>query len=240
MEFTNGGATEDKVFNLFTSYQHPPYILEKELILSIKQMDEESSITILNQINQLERAHLADSPLRSIKNSIIASCTLFTRAVIDAGVDSESAFMLSDKCIRELEQCVTIAESEQLEHDMLLQFIHFLRNNNLSRYSPPVGKTIAYINQNIHHKMNLQNIAENVHVHPNYLSNIFKKEVGMSITGFIEKQRLEAIRLFLTETSLSLTDIAFTFEFSSAAYFSSYFKKYFGVSPLKYRQLNTT
>jgi YesN/AraC family two-component response regulator len=236
---TKDELLEDKILNILSSYQHPPYVLEKKLIVSIKQMDEKGSVAILDQINRLERAHLADSPLRSTKNSIIGSCTLFTRALIEVGVDSESAFMLSDFCIRKIEECNTTAQTEQFEYEMLQKFIELLSKNDQSKYSTSVNKSISFIKQNIQHKITLQNIADNVNVHPNYLSTAFKKEVGMSITNFIEKQKSEAIRLFLIETSLSLTDIAFTFEFCSVAYFSGYFKRCFGVSPLKYRQMHS-
>jgi two-component system response regulator YesN len=237
MSFTQDKFWEDKVFNILSSYQHPPYVLERKLITSMQQMDEKSSVAALDKINRLERAHLADSPLRSIKDSLIGSCTLFTRAVIEVGVDSESAFMLSDQFIRKIEDCGTVSQTEQLEYDMLRQFIELLQQKDQSKYSAVVKRTITFIKQNVQHKVTLQNIADNVNIHPNYLSTLFKKEVGISISNFIEKQKSEVIRLFLIETSLNVTEIAFTFEFSSVAYFSSYFKKIFGVSPLKYRQM---
>ncbi len=236
MDEKNDILMKNKILNILTSYQHPPYALERKLIASIKQMDEKSSVDTLRQINRHERACLADSQLRSTKDSLIGSCVLFTRAVIEEGVDSESAFGLSDACIRKIEEFTTVSQTEQFEYEMLQRFIRLLKESERNEYSPVVSRAIAYIKQNIQHKMTLQNIADTVGIHPNYLSSVFRREVGMSITTFIEQQKSEAIRTLLLETSLSLTDIAFTFEFSSVAYFSGFFKKHFGVSPLKYRR----
>lgn len=229
---------KNKNFSVFPASSHPPYILEQKLIHAIKSSDEKESIAVLNQINKLHRAELADSPLRSIKNSIIASCTLFTRAVIEMGVDSESAFSLSDRCIKKIENLDTVKKVEVFEYDILNAFIKLLSEKNYLKYSPVVNEAISIIMQNIQHKITLQNIAHKINIHPSYLSTVFKTEVGISISDFIRKQKSEAIRLFLLETSLSLTDIAFAFEFSSVAYFSGYFKKIFGVSPSAYRKIH--
>lgn len=228
---------KNRILNILTSYQHPPYILERKLIAYIQRMDEKDSLETLRQINRHERACLADSQLRSTKDSLIGSCVLFTRAVIEAGVNSENAFGLSDACIRKIEEFDTVSQTEKYEYEMLTRFIRLLRESGQSAYSPAVSRAISYIKQNIQHKMALRDIAKVVHIHPNYLSSVFRKEVGMNITSFIEQQKSEAIRTLLLETSLSLTDIAYTFEFSSTAYFSGFFKKHFGVSPLKYRKM---
>lgn len=239
MEHVKVGASQPEVQNILSSYQHPPYILERELINAIKDADEQRSASILGRINRHERACLADSPIRSLKNSLIASCTLFTRAVIEKGVSSERAFSLSDECIRKIEECQTVSQTADFEYEMLRYFIGLLKRESLFRYSPTINSAIAFISKNIQHKMTVQDIAHKVNVHPNYLSSIFKKEVGISLSAYIEKQKSEAIRLFLVETTMSLTDIAYTFEFSSVSYFSSYFKKIYGVSPLSYRKKNS-
>lgn len=82
--------------NRYSSYIHPPYELECKLVQSIQRMDCDKSLTILKQINFLERAKLSKKPLDSLKYSLIGLCTLFTRAVIEAGLDTETAFILSD------------------------------------------------------------------------------------------------------------------------------------------------
>jgi two-component system response regulator YesN len=238
MENLKSDFVKDRIMNLRTSYQHPPYLLERKLILSMQQKDEAGSVAILDQINRLERARLSDSPLRSIKNSIIGSCTLFTRAVIEAGVDSESAFMLSDCFIRKIEECSNVRQTEELEYAMLREFIDLLRNSGQLKYGPVVNKAVFYIKQNIQQRIKLLEIAEAAHVHPNYLSAIFKKEVGVGISDFIGNHRADAVRQFMTETDLSLTEIADTFGFSSVAYFSNFFKKAFGLSPMKYRRMH--
>lgn len=225
--------------NLYSSYHHPSYSLEKELIMYIKLMDEKKSFEILKQINSLEKATLSEVPLTSMKYSLVGSCTLFTRAIITAGIDSETAFMASDLYINRIDKCATIKQLNNLEYEMITDFINLIKTNKERVYSPLIRKIMFYINQNIDHKITLSDISEYTSLHPNYISSIFKKEAGISISEYINKRKMELIKTFLTESSLTLSEIAFTFGFSSQAHFSCYFKNNSGISPLKYKKLHS-
>lgn len=230
-----GKLSENVAKNIYSSFRHPPYVLERKLIMYMQQLDEQNSLEVLNQINALERANLSDSPLNSIKNSLICSCTLFSRAIIEAGVSSEIAFIASDYYIRIIDESSTIAKIEKIEYDMVTEFIQLLKTYKENIYNPMINRTILYIRQNLELRITLQKIADHVKVHPNYLSSAFKKEVGISISTYINKQKIENIKLFLTQTTLSLSEIAYTFDFSSQAHFSRFFKKNVGISPLIFR-----
>ncbi|HEX9025887.1 MAG TPA: hypothetical protein VF839_05440, partial [Clostridium sp.] len=104
--------------NRYAAYIHPPYALECKLVQSITHMDIDKSTEILKEINSLERAQLSKEPLISLRYSIIGSCTLFTRAVINAGLDAETAFILSDYYINLIGESSTNNKLETLEYTM--------------------------------------------------------------------------------------------------------------------------
>lgn len=64
------------------NFIHPPFDYEFELMEAIRLGDENRAMDMLRKINELEAAVLAVYPLRSKKNALIASCTLYTRAII--------------------------------------------------------------------------------------------------------------------------------------------------------------
>lgn len=222
---------------IYSSYKHPPYMLERELISNIKLMDETKALSILKRINSLERACLSEMPINSLRYSLVASCTLFTRAIIEAGVDSELAFMVSDMFINEIDKHSTLKEIEKLEYDMLIEFIRILKTNKEYLYNPIVNKAISYIKKNIESKLSVEELAEHLNIHPNYLSSVFSKEVGVSLTTYIASEKISSVKHFLVETNISLNEIAYIFNFSSQAHFSKYFKDNVGLTPLKYRNL---
>jgi two-component system, response regulator YesN len=222
--------------NRFTSYIHPPYELERKLVLAIQQMDSDKSIKILKQINSLERAKLSKTPLNSLKYSLIGSCTLFTRAVIEAGLDTETAFILSDHYINLIDRATNITDTENIEYRMLSDFIKVLKRYKDYVYNPLINRIIQYVKKNIERNLSLQEISSFVNVHPNYLSATFKKEVGKTLTEYIAEHRTEAIKQYINHTNLSISDISYTFNFNHVSYFYRYFKKYTGLTPTEYRK----
>lgn len=221
--------------NRFTTYTHPPYELEQKLMSSIKEMNYEKSVDLLNQINSLERAELSKLPINSLKYSLVGSCTLFARAVIEAGLDAETSFMLSDYYINLIDTSKSKDELNALEYKMLNDFIRILSTNKEYIYNSLINRVISYVKKNIENNMNLQEIASFVGVHPNYLSSAFKKEVGKTLSSYVNEQKIYAIKLYLDYTNLSINEISDAFNFSNVTYFSPFFKKHTGLTPLNYR-----
>lgn len=224
--------------NRYNAYTHPPYELEKQLLLAIKQMKLNEGIEILVGINKLERAQLATHPLNSLKYSLVASCTLFTRAIIEAGVDSETAFMLSDYYINLIDQSKTTEVAAELEYQMIKDFIMLLKTQKAYSYHPLVNKTLAYINKHLESKLTLGEVATHMGVHPNYLATLFKKETGKTLLQYIDQQKIEAISNYLIYTEATSSEIEEIFHFKSASYLVKYFKKHTGLTPVEYRKLH--
>lgn len=228
--FQNTYKNREKMFT------HPPYFLEKRLVKQIAACDESGALSTLNEINMLNRAVLAGDPFRSLKNSIICSCTFFTRAVIDSGVFPDIAFTYSDTFIQEIEKMDTMSEVRDYEQEIVRQFVKLVRENNSSEYSIPVFNAMQYIINNLSQKLNLAEIAKHAYVHPNYLSGLFKKETGCSITDFISRHRIEESTYFVAYTDFEIADISNFYHFCNQSYFSTLFKRYLSVSPNDYRK----
>lgn len=228
--FRNTYKNREKMFT------HPPYFLEKRLVNQIKTCDESGALSTLNEINMLNRAILAHDPLRSLKNSIICSCTFFTRAVIDSGVFPDVAFTYSDTFIQEIEKMTAISEVRNFEKEIVRQFVKLVRENNSKKYSAPVFRAMQYIINNLSQKLSLAEIAKHAYVHPNYLSGLFKKETGCSITDFITRHRIEESAYFVAYTDYEIADISNFYHFCNQSYYSTLFKRYLSVSPNDYRK----
>lgn len=231
---------QERVRNHKRAYQHPSYIMEQALSEAIRKGDTQTAVSLLDKINGLERAELSVDPVRSLKNSLIGSCTIFTRAAIHGGVDSESAFMLSDLFIRQIEKVYGRRQAESLEYDMLLAFVSTVNVSRKAleeeRFSPLVVRVREYVRQNIHLPLSLKETAEAVNVHPNYLSTVFSKECGQTFITFLHHEKVQSIAQALKMTDQPLAEIAVSYAFQSFSHFSTYFKKHTGLSPRDYRK----
>jgi YesN/AraC family two-component response regulator len=219
-------------------FAHPSYQLEQELLHWITQANEGKAKDVLVKINNLEKARLSSNPLRSLKNSLICSCTLFTRATIKAGVTPEYAFDISDIYIREIEKMNSSKELQGLEYEMVITFIKAVRDYQKDPYQNDIiDKAIHHIHDHILQPISLTEVAVKSNVSPNYLSSLFRKIVGISLKEYINRKKIEESKYFLEHTHSSLLDIALLFAFSDQSYYTALFRKYNGITPKKYRQL---
>ncbi|SFA97556.1 two-component system, response regulator YesN [Cohnella sp. OV330] len=99
-----------------------------------------------------------------------------------------------------------------------------------------IDAVLRFIDENYMTDLNLTDLAERFNYNPSYFSEMFKSKVGKTFIQYVTDARMaQAIRL-LEGTQLSLWDIAELTGFSNASYFSSKFKRTYGVTPSDYRQ----
>lgn len=216
--------------------EHAPYFLELEMTRLVTTGDMENALGIMNRINTFGRAVLARDPVRSLKNSLICNCTFLARAAIEGGVSFEDAFALSDRLILRLEGTSSVKELEEMEHQNLMEFVALVHDHNVIHYSKPVREVIGYINNHLAEPIHLARLAEIAFLHPNYLSTLFKRETGKTISRHILSRRNEEAKFFLRYTDNPISDIASFFQFSSQSYFIRRFSEAEGLTPLQYRK----
>ena len=103
----------------------------------------------------------------------------------------------------------------------------------------PIELIIQVIRQNLSSPdLNRQLIADVVHMNPDYISNLFHKKTGISLSNFILNERLKATNVMLSTTNLTLQQISAKAGFSSPTYFHRQFKRRFGITPQQYRKEN--
>ncbi len=104
--------------------------------------------------------------------------------------------------------------------------------NSLKIYT----KTIKYINDHYAEKLTVYDIAKAQNYSPSYLRSIFVKHGGKTVMEHLNTVRLTHGAYLLKHTDLSVIDIAFGCGFEDSNYFSTAFKKHFGMPPTKYRK----
>jgi len=179
---------------------------------------------------------LATDTLTHIKYSYVCSVTLMTRFAIWGGMDERLAFYSSDLYIQQLENCMTGQEVKNLHREMLVYFVKHMDNlRNKHDYSEPVNKCIEYIYYHLHNRITVSMLAKHVDLNSDYLSTLFKREIGTPIIDYITEKRLSSAKCLLQRTDMSCSEIAHTLGFCSQSHFTYRFRKEFGITPKKYR-----
>lgn len=117
----------------------------------------------------------------------------------------------------------------------LSDFADRVRKQKQQSYSKPINKCMNYIYTHLYEELTLTHLADIADMHPNYLSSLFKKEVGIPIAEYIHRTKIDEAKTLLTFTDYSLLKISTILNFHDQSYFTKVFKKYTGVTPKKYK-----
>lgn len=86
-----------------------------------------------------------------------------------------------------------------------------------------------------HPDLNLQQIADNVHLSPGRLVHIFKDKIGISPIQWLNQEKLKSARPLLATTNLPVEEVALRTGFADKSYFFRFFKQHEGMTPQSYR-----
>ena len=121
--------------------------------------------------------------------------------------------------------------------NILLQSEHYPFHNlrDLDAGGNPEEKTKRYIMDHLSEELAMGELAKNVHLNADYLTRIFKKQMGYSINRYIIESRMKAAIWMLQNTSLSIGDVAAQVGYYNYSSFNRVFSKVMNMSPSEYK-----
>ncbi len=112
------------------------------------------------------------------------------------------------------------------------------RSNGVSKHAQfYVSQMLEYIAAHHDSTLTIQQIAEHVQLNQNYAMGIFQRVMQLTMKQYITAMRINHTRVLLSDSDKTILDIALTAGFNSSSRFYDTFKKYVGMTPLKYRKL---
>ena len=95
---------------------------------------------------------------------------------------------------------------------------------------------VLYIKEHLSDSVSVREAAQALTVNSNYLSSQFHREVGVTFTEFVNRERVRQAAALLKHTNLQIQQIAASVGYNHTSYFAKQFLKYYGVTPRAYRQ----
>lgn len=89
----------------------------------------------------------------------------------------------------------------------------------------------CYIADHLNESITREQLAEHVHLNPAYLSRLFKKELGVSITDYILNERMKVAKELIHNSSIQISEIARSLGFNNFSYFTKMYRRVYGVTP---------
>lgn len=182
------------------------------------------------------KGKLSDNDLQNLRYHFVIAVAMITRYCVMNGMELEKAYNLSDFYIQKMDKCSSVAEIVDLHNTMCYDFcnkMHILKKSEI--LSKPVVLCMDYIYSHVHSRITLKQLAEYTNLSESYLSRIFRKEIGISVSDYIILQKIEKAKNMLSYSDYPLADIANYLAFSSQSHFIQVFQKHVGITPHKYR-----
>ena len=212
------------------------YAFENEMMSAVSRGQSHKVSQLISSFSDMNFEQRISDPIRNRKNYSIIMNTLLRKAAESGGVHPVYLDRVSSSYATKIEQMTSISALSALMSDMFQSYCRLVRRHSMSDYSPTVQKAIVFIESDLSADLTLSSIAQEQNISSGYLSAIFKRETGKTITEFIRDRRIKHAIYLLETTHLQIQSIATHCGIVDLQYFSKLFKKHTGKTPKEYRE----
>jgi two-component system, response regulator YesN len=200
--------------------------LENQLVSLVESGESEKAAGIAKDlVEELTLAEAGD--LSAVKIKILSICTVLARLL------EEDSYIYE---IDTLGESSDIEELSQLASAFVEKIATSFAGTSYVGNSQLIRNALEYIHRNYDKKISLTGVADILHINPSYLSMLFKQEVGLAFTDYVNNFRVVKSRDLLSRTNLSLGEIAALTGFEDQSYFSKTFKRFNDTTPMAFRK----
>lgn len=182
---------------------------------------------------------LSKNKMQNLKYHFVITIAIIARYCIDGGMDVSTSYALSDFYIQKADESRMPEELNELHRQAAVDYasrMKKLRKDKIT--SLHVVRCIDYMHDNLHSRITIEELAELVELHPSYLSRLFKKETGLSVSEYIQQLKVDTAKNMLLYSDFTPARISSVLAFPDQSYFTRVFKKYTGLTPRKFKSVH--
>ncbi|MGN0404514.1 MAG: helix-turn-helix domain-containing protein [Bariatricus sp.] len=180
----------------------------------------------------------ANTDIKQRKNRAIVMITNASRAAIRGGLDASQAFVAAEHYVQKLDFLQDIPAVEKFSQEMIIDYAEQTEQLKCPHGNeiPFCRKCFQYISRNINNAIRVDKMAEDFGISRQHLCSRFKKETGVSVSQYIQQEKIKEAERMLRFSERAVSEIASILGFSSQSHFQTVFKKVTGETPLHYRE----
>ena len=232
----NHSFYESHAFNFNSKMIESNYEIEKSLLKIVRNGDVEAAVDFDFHKTANQMLIYQNNSFTNMKTNLMIFDALCNREILKCGVDLHIANKISNNIKFQINKISLSSELRNIAQKILLTYSKVVRDYTLPNNSSNIKKIILFIRKNLTEKISLEDIAKELFITKEHLSRLFKKEMGITISEYIIKTKIEEAKKMLINTDHNILDIAQLLNFANSSHFSNSFKKITGVSPTDYRK----
>lgn len=211
------------------------YAAENRLISAVVSGNAELAEHLYFEFRQFRLMPRVPDPVRDQKNLLFTLNTLLRKAAEQGQVHPIHIDRLSTQLAIQIEHCTTMEQLKQMGYTAVRKYCILVRNYSRRAYSTLIQTCMNHIDFYYSTDLSLEHLAKLCSVSKSYLSVLFRRETGLTITEYVNQTRIRESLSLLNTTDMPVGDIAAHCGFPDANYFSRIFRKLQGQSPRQYR-----
>ena len=212
------------------------YKFETELMNAVSSGNISKAELVISHINEFSFESRTTDQLRNIKNYCVIMNTLLRKAAENGGVHPIYIDIVSSDIAVRIEKSNSISVAKALMDEMFRSYCRLVKKHSMRNYSVIVQKTIACIDSDLTADLSLNNLSGMLNVSSSYLSTVFKRETGQTLTDYVNNKRIKYAMQLLATTKVQIQTAAQHCGIDDVHYFTKLFKKHTGKTPKEYRQ----
>lgn len=216
-------------------YIEERYDVERQLMQAVSTGQIPKAELLFSTLTKYQFEVRSTNALRNTKNYLIILNTLLRIAARNGDVPPFHIDKLSSAYAHKIETTTSTTSGTALMKEMVRKYCLLVKNHSMKGYSLLIRKVLTQIDYDLTADLGLKNLATQLNVNPSYLSTLFKKETGSTLTEYVNQKRIEHAVFLLNSSSLQIQMIAQYSGIADVNYFTKTFKKIIGITPKEYR-----
>ena len=218
-----------------TLYLEDRYDVERKLMQAVSVGQIPKAELLFTTLSKYQFESRSSNALRNVKNYLIILNTLLRVAARNGDVPPFHIDKLSSAFAHKIEATTSTNTGMALMKEMVRKYCLLVKNHSMKGYSLLIRKVLTQIDYDLTADLGLKNLAAQLNINPSYLSTLFKKETGFTLTEYVNQKRIEHAVFLLNSSNLQIQMIAQYSGIADVNYFTKTFKKIIGITPKEYR-----
>ena len=212
------------------------YDMEKALMDALCNGNESLVLDAISKLQVISIPNLLTDEINDLKACTVMLETLLRKSAEISGVSPILFDPYSKRHIQMIEQITNKTEMNALLMQFIRDYFLLIHQHSSKQHSLLTQRAIALIDQDVTEDLSLSAVSKKLNSNAKYLSARFKKETGITLTDYVNGQRIELAKRLLLFTDLPVKMISHKCGISDIQYFSRLFKKWVGCTPRLFRE----
>ncbi|UUZ89348.1 helix-turn-helix transcriptional regulator [Paenibacillus sp. P25] len=212
-----------------------PFTLEKEIIHAIRNGLETEAVELIGQF--MKELSQSGSTELAVQQGMLQLLGSIRYTVLQSGMNPVQLF----GGVNLYEQLGQIKEPEEMlawfQRKVVSVFVQELISRQDFHLKQMVEKVVLHLRENYMTMLSLDSCAELFGTSPYTLSRAFKQITGINFIDYLTNIRIDSAKTLLRESDLKINEVAERVGYQHT-YFNRIFKKYEGITPSQYREMN--